>query len=284
MKQCFKKFISIFTIVAIMIPYLGVNAYNLQNSSASEYGILLEHYIVEGETFELYAKEFSNGDVDITQLKNGELISSSYLNRNDQSVTYKKYSNGFVVDTHKKHYYISDISQQNATRASFPVGSITYSADRGTNTISLSYTSKVIPSEYDVNGTYRDKTELLAFLIGVLSIPAGVAQVALGIIMAIGGYAIQFTGALVFREIKVRAEKTTVTWDAINKGTQNLSTSFSGSKYVVTEVGYDSHEDADFTYWDPSCFSKRDVEFAKTVYAKFWGNEPVTITKWTNAY
>lgn len=274
-----KRIMSVFLVLSVLITMVFPAV--ATDNSGNEVTTLVSYDVDEQTKATVKGMEHDSGDVVLYYLENDVLIRTYYVDASEGTATQEdRYGNIREVDMGRMRVSSQSAPQGIPYAGYFNVGSIVYNADRGRNTIDLSYTSTA-PEEktYVVNGVYEDAADLMAVILAWAAVPVGYASKLAGAILAAACAGLTTLDVFVIDSYEVTAMATTVAWRAQNSGTASLTTSFTGTEYVVEgedldEVYYDG------TYWHPSAFSERNTEFAYSIYEKFWGRESVTIVSW----
>ena len=206
-------------------------------------------------------------------LKNGTLSRTDYINGNVQTETQ-------AISTPKEQSVstqgLRDYSSLGRVRYKYANGS-QYSLC-GANVQLASTTTN--SGQYDLAGKYDDEVALAYLIVGLISIPLGVAHpIAAGIISGVA----TLTGYMysIKSPYYISARTTTNNWKVTDTSSSKNYELIEGVKYVITEQhnAGDIYYEGDF--WEKTAFTKKDESFAYYVYPLLFNYVIFDIYDWS---
>ena len=239
----------------------------------------------------LQCEDFQNGDSRISEIHDGEMVVSVYVNRNENTITEETYSDGNIVS--RETTIVTPLTRSTFATPQItwtPAGNVVYNyysysgALKGTHTVEYKYRMFIDKtSNYDLYGEYKSLASLagiISTLFGLGSGPASSAAKWLLNILGISSIATIFIPSNTI----LNAEQTDVTWSFMDTANSNTYCLVSGSKYYITDNDHHGETFYDSSgYFDPALFRQRDITFATTVHEYLYNSNRIDIVRWIDA-
>lgn len=261
---------------------------------ASESKTLLESSsndaILLSDGASLIAEDLPNGDARFTIVRDGAIIAESYLERSKGLVTNsdsRSINTTTVVSLPKNSN--ENVRSSDITSGYVYCGQITYnfygnlSYVVGTRSLNVYYDRNYYTgSRYNVNGVYQNIAGFASFIAAILTLPASIAASAAASIL--GNLSIATGGiSLLIPDCYVRCDETEITWMGQMTDFTDVYATFTGSRFVLTQEGYDSDVYYSGDYWGLSSFYNHDTDFAIKVYFAVLGQDILEVVGWNEA-
>lgn len=271
--------------LSLSVPAWGETAYSLTN--ANGYSV-----IDISQSISLAFKHESNGDIRCYTIVDDVVVSESFYDESE----FKIVSTSLNTSRGKTETQTTlDLHTQIASEYSLPttaiasvsstlVGSITYryyiQGGAQLRTLAASYYAHPMsPSSVDINGHYRDIGMLTLALVSLLGLGQLSAVAFVTVFLDRLDVASDFVDVF-FPSTVVEAEKYTMTWYA---SYVNVTGSFSGDKFIVTQEGYSGRTYYEGDYFASSAFSNRNSSLAACLHdciGVYWGDGPYEVVSW----
>lgn len=235
--------------------------------------------------------DYSNGDACFFIIEDEQIISSSYVDRDEMTTTYVDYKakiinqDSYEDDLANVTYTMPNI-QPVATSGYTSAGKVGYLLYRttqgetfkyGPSYLNIEYLKETFNTRYDVNGKYKDKAALAARIASLMALSAGIAvPLAVQILNELG--ILEAATNFIIGTKYVKATQTVMTWRA--KGGTS-SQKIEGSKYVFKMDGSSIHTDYTGNYYGPNSISNKNKALAIKLAKKYLpGYSKYEIYKW----
>ncbi len=241
-----------------------------------------ERDVIDSSVFETYengthvkisCEDYSNGDGMVTVYFDGEIASTTYLNRKDRILTTVLQPAGggpADISVMDLSIYERPAESVSALPGGFTyAGGIEYTYGNGsdTRTADIGYRIVSEPTHYNITGTYKTIGGLIGFLATVLGIAFGPAQaIAYKICVYLG---VVVSTNFVIPDYIVDSTKYTKTWRSSWHEAGGLPAELTAIKHVVTgEHGGDTYYSG--MDYDRNPVRDHDFGFADTIYTLGW--------------
>lgn len=151
----------------------------------------------------------------------------------------------------------------------------------GTRALNIYYDyNSYLSSRYNVAGVYQNIASFASLIASLLTLPAAIASSSAAVILERFGFA---TGAISFLipDHYVRCNETEITWIGQVTDFPDVYATISGSKYVLTEEGYESQIYTSGDFWPTSSYTNRNTNFAVKIYWTVLGQDTLEIVSWS---
>ncbi len=235
----------------------------------------------------LLSQTFDNGDYVIYLLHNEQVLSYSYTDVDEDTIT------TIILDSDGIPGQITSTSisravppfDMQALPGSYTrVGAIEYLYGNGSNTRTgdIGYNRTVSSESYNLNGTYQNVTFFVSYIASLLAIPVGMASQIGGCILSIIGIEASRINFVIPNHY-VDADIETMRWYAAWRGTEGNPGIVVGTKIFVKYEDNSSETYYKDQYYTVSDFRNHNTVLASLLYESgFWGWDETTgyVNRW----
>lgn len=238
-------------------------------------------------------EDLPNGDAVFTLVNSQTgLHRESYLNRATGIVTTTDKSTNTVLQelSAMPQIELSAASSNSARSTSSNYvyrGTITYNfygntgSVVGTRALNVYYDYNYYPgSRFNVSGQFQDITSFAAYLCGALSISTIVANPFASAIFSALGFGLSQVNVMIENHY-IRCTETEITWKAEVSDATDVYETFTGSKFVLTQEGYDNEVCYDGDFWPLTSYTNHDTDFAVHLYWGVLWQDVLEIVNWS---
>lgn len=243
----------------------------------------------------LIANDLPDGNAKFSIINShGNILAESYLDRSSQSIynTDLRTGNNEVVTVPKKNQPHTSNNAVTPKSSDIPIGftyrgKITYnfygSTDHvvGTRALNIYYDyNSYLGSRYNVTGIYKNIASFASLIASLLALPAAIAASSAAAILGHFSIATSAIGFFI-PDHYVRCNETEITWIGQVTDFPDVYATISGSKYVLTEEGYESQVYTSGDFWPTSSYTSRNTNFAVKIYWTVLGQDTLEIVSWS---
>lgn len=236
----------------------------------------------------LASKDYENGISDFILVEDGIITAKAILDRSKNTIVCSDIIDEEVVyDTIDLPNHVPAQNPMLAVNSYSSVGGIKYRYyDQGyaigTRRIALSLSESSDPrSSYDLNGTFRNITGFVAYIVGALALPNIIASELAAMVFSYLGFAVSTTNVII-PPYYVDATKYQNKWELTYGSTTAYMTGwkykFYHSRVGETQYAYDGN------YYTQSNYTNHSASLANAVYQNmplYWGGDGrVEVVSW----
>lgn len=286
-----RKFVSLILCLSMLSALLCAPASAASHTSTDP----TSTYVQLSDGTYLIANDLPDGNAKFSITNShGDILAESYLDRSSQSIynTDLRTGNNEVVTVPAKNQLHTSNKAVTPKGSDIPIGftyrgKITYnfygSTDHvvGTRALNIYYDyNSYLSSRYNVAGVYQNIASFASLIASLLTLPAAIASSSAAVILERFGFA---TGAISFLipDHYVRCNETEITWIGQVTDFPDVYATISGSKYVLTEEGYESQIYTSGDFWPTSSYTNRNTNFAVKIYWTALGQDTLEIVSWS---
>lgn len=240
----------------------------------------------------LRGEDYSNGDACFYMIKNGEILSSSYVDRDKMINIHTDYIKNVVTEESYANVQVMTTSNAEsalplATTSYVSAGKVGYLLYRvtqgetfkyGPSYLKIQYSKDSFNTRYDIKGKYKDQTALAARLASLFLLTSNIAiPLTLEILDQLG--VLESAINFIIGTKYVKATQTVMTWRA-EGGTS--SQKIEGSKYVFTMDGSSIHTDYEGDYYASNSIANKNKTLAIKLAKKYFpGYSKYEVYSWS---
>ena len=287
-----KRFTKMLSILLVLAFSFGISSTALASSIpiSGESAVTVKTDTVLGKAADgvitLRSEDLSNGDARFSIIKNGETVSSTYVDRSTAQILWQGYEKNRAVKQETR--YVEQVAQAPNIEPQaiqwVMVGDVRYNhyvqdVLGAITKITWSYrTESNAYAEYNIRGRYQDITVLAGVLLTIFTL--GSASTA----MAIALHVIKVMGAtadaveLMLPDYYVSAYQYTVIWRANGA---NKYKYYEGHRYTITHEGYGNQTVQEGDYYPITAIEDHNTSLALKPYNYFFsGHNKVSVNSW----
>lgn len=277
-----KRILSIVLSISLIIAVCPVAFATESKGDNSETN---EMVIESRSNYELTLKteDLENGDSCFYMVENGEIIYSSYVDRNSNTIT------DIDEQSHEKTVRSFEPNIQNTIARSSSgyiyAGRITYDYYSQGYVMGQSYldyyyqSTYMYGSSYNISGTYKNLASLAAIIASLAALPAAIAAGVAGQVLTHLSIGLSVMNFLI-PNYYVEADEHKMSWK-ITTISKDKTKYVSGSKYTITHSGYGNETAYENDYYPVSSFSSHNMNLA-TLYCYYFfpGADSLEVVDW----
>lgn len=237
-----------------------------------------------GHIISILGEDLNNGDARFSMLRDGEVVSESYVDRSACEIIRTEFQNGVAVTYDTKSFEPPAQASVMAVSGYTAVGAVRYNhyvqgMIMCVNSINWSYSTSTNPASVcDLNGTYRDMANFAASICGIIGLftASGALQVANMVLTILG--ITGSPGEIIIPQYIVSCTRTEVVWRAYNGSKEKF---YQGYRCVVTHPNNQGQTVYEGDYYPITAISNHNADLALAPYTYFYpGSDMYEIASW----